>query len=79
MGTLEAQCYSCGRWHSGYDIGHAYSELMHLSTQYQKAQLQRKYSYSGGAQTADAMHFEDSLSQTPEVVEIPCDPSDFDI
>jgi len=58
---LEVQCYSCGRWFSGYDIGRSFTELMHLSTTYQKQQRQREH-----VQTYESMSFEEQLAHTPE-------------
>ena len=61
MGTFEAQCYSCGRWFVGYDIGRAHSDLIHLSTSYQREETRR-----GHGQTYDQQRFEDELTHTPK-------------
>ncbi len=58
---LEAQCYSCGRWFAGYDVGRSESELRHLSTAHQKQERQRQH-----GQSYDNMRFEEEMSFTPE-------------
>jgi len=64
MGSMEAQCYSCGRWFSGFDLGYSDAELMHLSTAYQKVQDQRHQ-----AETYVNMRYEEELSRTPKSYE----------
>jgi len=61
MGTLEAQCYSCGKWYVGYDLGQSQCELRHLSTSHQHEKRQRTY-----GQTHENMRFEEELSYSPE-------------
>jgi len=58
---LVAQCYGCGRWFSGYDIGHAYSDLRDLSTAHQKQKKQRQH-----GQSYDSEKFEEKMSSGPE-------------
>lgn len=77
MSEQDAQCYKCGRWHSNYLTGRAYSELLHLSTAYQKQQHQRQYK-SHDVQTYEQIAFEDRCADSPEPIEIPVDPSFFD-
>jgi len=64
MGDCEAQCYGCGRWFDGYDLGRYYGELLHLSTAHQKQQSQREH-----MPTYDHMRYEEELSKVPESYE----------
>lgn len=66
MSSTEAQCYSCGRWFSGFAIGYSDAELMHLSTAYQKEERRKN---QGGGDTYMAMKFVEKMSVTPEVDE----------
>jgi len=56
-----AQCYSCGKWFCGYDIGSSYSSIIELSTTYQRQQNQRQ-----SGQNYVSERFEEELSKTPK-------------
>jgi len=72
MGDFEAQCYRCGKWHSGYDLGRSHTELLHLSTQYDR-QRQRNY-HKNKYEDGHSMRFEQELMDYPE---LPTDIDDF--
>lgn len=57
---MEAQCYSCGRWYVGYEMGYCDSELLPLSTAYQHEVRQREHS-----QKYADMKFEEQMSYSP--------------
>lgn len=61
---FEAQCYSCGRWYCGYDLGHTHDSLIELSTSYQREK--RQYHQT---QKYTEMRFEEQIAHSPKSFE----------
>ena len=62
--SVTAQCYSCGRWYDGYEMGRAFSDLVHLSTTHQEREKRRQH-----RDDPAAMNFEQELSYAPGTME----------